>query len=107
MYGNHIAVENTIAVNTGARPSLKISSTNDVAFLGQADLLMTYRLNYSWTLRGGYQFLYVDGVALAAENFNPVAADLCSAAGVVRTPTINDNGGVFYHGWTFGAEFMW
>lgn len=27
--------------------------------------------------------------------------------GSVRTPTINDNGNVFYHGLTFGMEFMW
>ncbi len=106
VFGNRIAVENTIEVNTGAAPSVEDLVTNDVSFIGQADLLMTYRLNYNWTLRGGYQFLYVDGVALATENFNPVAPAIIDPTST-RTPFINDNGGVFYHGWTIGAEFMW
>jgi hypothetical protein len=69
-------------------------------------LLLTYRLNYNWTVRGGYQFLFVDGVALGPENFNPEAPAILDPAST-RSPFLNDNGNVFYHGWTIGAEFMW
>lgn len=35
--------------------------------------MATYRINYHWTFRAGYEFLFVDGVALATENFNATA----------------------------------
>ena len=106
VYGNRIAVENTIAVNTGAAPVVEDLVRNDVSFLGEVNLMATYRLNYNWTLRGGYQFLYVDGVALGPENFNPTAPVSLDPAST-RVATVNDNGSVFYHGWFIGTEFMW
>lgn len=106
VFGNRAAVENTIEVNTGALPVVEDLVRNDVSFIGQAEVMATYRLNYNWTLRGGYQFLFVDGVALAPENFNPVAPLILDPLST-RTASINDNGSVFYHGWSVGAEFMW
>ena len=106
VYGNRIAVENTIEVNTGADSVVEDMVRNDVSFLGQADVLATYRLNYNWTMRVGYQFLFVEGVALASENFNPVRPQVFDPA-TPRVATVNDNGNVFYHGWFLGAEFVW
>jgi hypothetical protein len=106
VFGNRVAVENTISVNTGANPTVEDLVTNDVSLIAQADVMFTYRLNYQWTLRGGYQFLFVEGVALAPENFNgdaPAVLDPTST----RVASINDNGNVFYHGWFVGTEFMW
>jgi hypothetical protein len=107
VYHNHIAQDTFIGINTIDNGTFTEELTaNDVAFVGQADLLMTYRLNYQWTLRAGYQFLFVDGVALAGENFNPVLPNVFNE-GSNRVPNINDNGNVFYHGWNLGLEFMW
>jgi Putative beta barrel porin-7 (BBP7) len=107
--GNNVAVENTIAVSTpDTLPNVEDLVTHDVSFLAEANIMGTYRLNQQWTLRGGYQFLFVDGVALAGENFNPVPPAVFNPPpGVNRVPSINDNGNVFYHGWFAGAEFMW
>ena len=72
------------------------------AMVTQADIMITWRINPNFTFRGGYQFLYADGVALAPENFNaesPFAGN--------RFPTINDNGHVYFHGSTFGLEYLW
>ena len=109
VYGNHINVNTIAGVNSGNIPTFVEDNTvNDVAFIGQADLMATWRLNYQWTLRAGYQFLFVEGVALAGENFNTAPPALfVPPPGVSRVPTINDNGNVFYHGWTAGLEFMW
>ena len=109
VYGNHMNANTTIGVNNGNIPTFtERVSINDVAFIGQADLTATYRINYNWTARIGYQFLFVDGVALAGENFNTLPPALfVPPPGATRVPTINDNGNVFYHGWTAGLEFMW
>jgi hypothetical protein len=107
VYHNHIAQDTFISINTINNGTfLEELTANDVAFVGQADLMMTYRLNYQWTLRAGYQFLFVDGVALAGENFNPVLPTVFDP-NKNRVANINDNGNVFYHGWNLGLEFMW
>jgi len=106
VYGNHINVNTTIGSNLAQADFIERLDTNDVSFIGQANLLLTYRINYQWTLRGGYQFLFVEGVALAPENFNtePPALFLASTE---RVPFTDDDGNVFYHGWNVGLEFMW
>jgi hypothetical protein len=104
VYGNHMNINNVYSTNltpgTGVRERL---GSNDVSFIGQTNLLATYRFNYQWSGRIGYQFLYVDGVALASENFNPLPPLLNAP----RATKINDNGNVFYHGWNIGLEYMW
>lgn len=112
VFGNHANADSNIQVNTQPlginNPFEEQAENNDIAFVGNADLLVTYRVNQQWTLRGGYHFLYVDGVALAPENFNTVPpAIFFPPPGVNREAFINDNGNVFYHGFFAGAEFMW
>jgi len=106
VYGNHGNVTNRISSNltTAAFGPEKVTDTQ-VAFIGQTNLLATYRLNYQWTIRTGYQFLFVDGVALAAENFNPRPP--INDPFRPRAKFINMNGDVFYHGWNVGLEYMW
>jgi hypothetical protein len=106
VYGNHMNVNTTAGSNLIANDFFEFQDANDVAFIGQANLLATYRINYQWTLRAGYTFLFVDGVALASENFNP-RPPLVNNPFDPRVPFVNDNGNVFYHGWNVGLEFMW
>ncbi len=74
---------------------------NDVAFIGEAGVSGLYRITSRWTFRGGYQVLYVDGVATAVDNFN--TASPFSA----RTALLSNNGNVFYHGANLGFEWTW
>jgi hypothetical protein len=106
VYGNHINANTTFGSNLIPGDFRDDLQRNDVAFIGQANLLATYRINYQWTLRGGYQFLFVDGVALAPENFNPQPAFVNNPF-APRTTFVNDDGNVFYHGWNVGLEYMW
>jgi hypothetical protein len=107
VYGNHMNVATTIGSNLLNTPDFRETlDANDVSFIGQANLLATYRVNYQWTLRGGYQFLFVEGVALATENFNPVPPLLINPFRP-RQQIVNDNGNVFWHGWNVGLEYMW
>jgi hypothetical protein len=112
VFGNHANADTEINVNTNPLPAdntfVELNEDNDIAFVANADIMFTYRLNYQWTLRGGYHFLFVDGVALATDNFNtepPLIFNPPPAVG--RVPFIDDEASVFYHGWTVGAEFMW
>jgi hypothetical protein len=86
-----------------APPTLEALNIDTVAFLAELNLLGVYRFNENFSVRAGYQFLYVDGVALATENFNSGAPFV----GGARNVAINHSGAIFYHGATGGFEWMW
>jgi len=58
-----------------------------------------YQLNNAWSLRAGYQLLWLAGVAVAAEQ----ASDYFDNA----TPVINTAGNAFFHGALVGCERSW
>jgi len=109
IFGNHASQGTTITATSLVTPFAETAKVDDVAFVGNIDLMMLYRINYNWTFKLGYQFLFVDGVALASENFNPTPPAVFAGVpgNIIRQPTINDNGNVFYHGLMAGLEFMW
>jgi hypothetical protein len=108
VYCNNVGQNSSIGATSLGTPFLENGHSNDVAFVGDATVMMTYRINYQWNVKVGYQFLYADGVALASENFNPTPpAIFFPPPGVNRTVAINDNGSVFYHGLQVGLEFTW
>ena len=85
----------------GILPVEKVSN-DKVTFIGELNLLMTYRLNHKFTLRGGYNMVFIDGVATAMNNFNPDIPQLTT-----RTPFLSDSASLFYDGFSIGAEYMW
>jgi hypothetical protein len=109
IFGNHASQGTTITATSLPEAFEESVVVNDVAFVSNLDLMMLYRLNYNWTFKLGYQFLFVDGVALASENFNPTPPAVFAGVpgNIIREETINDNGNVFYHGLMIGAEFLW
>lgn len=112
VYGNYMNVNNIIGstslANAGQPAFQDGKKSGGVAFIGQLEGMVTYRVSQQWTLKGGYQVLYVDGVALATENFNAVPPNVFAPPpGVNRVPFVNSSGSVFYNGYTVGAEFMW
>ncbi|MFO0940753.1 MAG: BBP7 family outer membrane beta-barrel protein [Pirellulales bacterium] len=114
IYNNNINVNSKVVSNsiTAANENL---ARDRAAFLVEYNAQAIYRMTYSWTLRGGYNLLYIDNVALAPENFNsrlttvtpPAAAAQIVDFGANRFPFINANGHALYHGFNFGAEYMW
>ena len=81
--------------------------TNDddgrATFMLDAKLMGTWKVNSNLTVRAGYQWLYLDGVALAAEQFDP------NPPFVSPTPplAIYNSGDVLYDGFTLTIEWMW
>jgi hypothetical protein len=70
-----------------------------VSFIGELQFLVTYQISHNFTIRGGYQMLFVEGVATALDNFNPQINE--------RIPFVADGGSLFYDGFSIGAEWMW
>ncbi len=70
-----------------------------VSFIGELGLMFTYQFTHSLTFRGGYQMMWVEGVATALDNFNPDIID--------RTPMLADGDQLFYNGFNVGFEWMW
>ncbi|MEQ1828453.1 MAG: hypothetical protein ABL921_21000 [Pirellula sp.] len=77
--------------------------SNRCAYISQLSAQLVYRLNYSWAFRSTYQCIYIDGVALAPENFNSANPFL----GTARTLSINNDAEILYQGFSVGAEYMW
>lgn len=108
--GNHANIDSTITVNDGTPPIAVFadgSVVGDVAFLGDLAAYVTYRINYHWTLKGGIQALYLDGAALAADNFNPVAPNIFAGGAPIRQPVRNENGDVLWYGYNLSLEYLW
>ncbi len=77
-----------------------------VPFVGELSLMVNYRISPKLTVRGGYEVFYLDGLALAMQNFNPVIPNY-PQADTTRTPYVNTSGSLLYSGFTIGGEWMW
>jgi hypothetical protein len=108
--GNSSTVD-TLIRTTGPNAPVEFRESQklgDVAFLGDLAAYATYRINYHWTFKGGYQVLYLDGATLAAENFNPQPPAVFNPGpAAVRRPISHENGDVLWHGWTASLEYLW
>lgn len=72
----------------------------DVAFVGEIDLLGTYPICNHVALQGGYELLWIDGVALATDQAVNATANVSGAG-------IDTNGSLFYQGATMALVFNW
>lgn len=79
-------------------PMASAASANHTAFVGEIDLTGLYRLNRNWAIRGGYQLLWIEGVALASDQVAVSDPDNGAA-------TLDASGSPFYHGAFVGLEF--
>jgi hypothetical protein len=72
---------------------------NDVAFAHEVNISSSLRLSQHMALRGGYQLLWIDGLALSSEH---------ASASLTGVPTnFASNGDVFYNGATAAIELAW
>jgi hypothetical protein len=106
VYGNNASQHTALTATSLGVPYTETASSNDVAFVGDASVYLTYRISYQFNLKVGYNFLFVDGLALGAENFN-AAPPNTFMMGSNRVASLNDNGNVFYSGASVGFEYNW
>lgn len=103
LYGNYTHQNTSIFATSIPNGLFERTSQNGAAFVSELNLGFTYRVNYHWTVRASYDFLYLDGVALAIENFNSGPPFVAGQ----RPLFFNNNGDVFLHGATLGLEYVW
>ena len=71
---------------------------NQIAFAGEASLDLVADIFPSFSLRGGYQFLYLNSLVTAGNNINP---------GDVVSTTLLTQADALYHGFHAGLEYIW
>jgi hypothetical protein len=75
------------------------------AFVGDIQLMFNLQVTSHCIARFGYQAMWVDGLALAAQNLGPSGAAV--VAGNSGAATIDVGGNVVYHGPHLGLEITW
>ena len=71
-----------------------------VAFVGELNLNLTYQLTQCWGIRGGYNFMWLNGVALAPDQLD-FTHTAYSGTG------LRNSGAAFLHGASIGVEACW
>ena len=69
-----------------------------VGFIGDMNYSIVRRLNQKWSLRAGYNLIWISGVALAPNQFD---------FSLNQTITLAGAGNVFLHGANLGLEAQW
>jgi hypothetical protein len=97
VYGNDMDNRFTSTIVSGAN-----SSDVTTSFIGELNFTAAYQLTRHMALRGGYEVLWLDNVALAGD----AAAATTQIPGGTSSPVPND-GRLWYNGATAGVEFLW
>ncbi|MCY2985094.1 MAG: hypothetical protein NTY15_15830 [Planctomycetota bacterium] len=106
IYNNRAHQNTAIFANSLPNTFTEEVLANRAAYVTQIAPQAFYRLNHSWAVRGSYQLMYIDNLALATGNFNALPPnDLGLNLG--RTAKINTDSDAIYQGFTVGAEYTW
>ena len=81
------------------RPALS-STGGQVSFIGDINTSLVYRLTDVWGIRVGYNLIWIDGLALAPNQFD---FDVADGSGT----RLASGGGMFMHGANLGLEARW
>lgn len=76
------------------------TGVNRTSFLGELGVTAAYDFCNCWSIRGGYQLMWVDGIALA-----PGQPSVNSLPTVAAATNVQTTGDVFYHGAFVGVEY--
>lgn len=102
IFGNYAQQEQTVTdfPNFVLRPTVS-SSSGGVAFIGETNLSVLYRLTDIWNLRAGYSLIWIEGLALAPDQLD---FDFASSP---SGDQLDNGGAMFLHGANFGVEARW
>lgn len=99
IYANS-ADQTTTTVGVGGALPLTGAADSQIAFVGELGINARYRMSDRWTAIGGYNLLWISGVALAPDQ-------LATTNITTGVATVDLGGGLFYHGANAGIEYVW
>ena len=71
-----------------------------MGFIGDVNLSAIYRLTEVWGIRAGYNLIWIDGLALAPNQFDFTNTETSGTL-------LASGGGIFMHGANLGLEARW
>lgn len=119
LYNNNYKVRNTVLASNTARNNVQTLMEGDQAsFLGELKFMMVADITPSWSLKAGYELLYISDLALAGDslasaqpygNINNIAQGLATALppGVGPGAGATADGEAFFSGFSAGVEYVW
>ncbi len=75
-----------------------------MSFIGEGNVSVVCDILPSWSLRAGYDVLFINTVGLAANNFD---FDNSIFLGGSRAPVVIEESSALYHGGNIGLEYVW
>jgi hypothetical protein len=109
IYNNHYNLNNRIETTPfGTTPPslLERFTDNNVAFISEGSIDLVADILPSWSIRAGYEVLFLNSIVLAGDNFN-TASPYGLPGQAPRVPFVSDQGNALYHGGHVGVEFIW
>jgi hypothetical protein len=107
IYGNSINTHfETRFFESFDDPVTAHANSSKAAFLGELGVTGVYRVSDHFSLRAGYQLLWLSGVATAVRQV-PATADFNGEGGRVIESHVDGNSSLFYHGVNVGFEVTW
>lgn len=108
IFGNDVDQGSSLVSNTLPNG---VTQANDgesqFAYALEGNLFFLWQFHPLFKFRSGYEVLFVDGIALAQDNFNAQVLSQVSTFGFIPQTPLFDNGEAFYHGFHLGLEFGW
>ncbi len=101
IYGN-TASRNMTVVNPNIFRRLE---DREATFVGESGIRCSLRISNCWSVNGGYQAVYMSGVALATDQIQNTTSAGTYFPGIGYAPLETDMSDTFYHGAFLGIEF--
>lgn len=101
IYANR-AKSSAYAYPVGGPISTANDNADEFALVGETGLFASYPINCVWSIRGGYQVMWLSGIAVAGDQITQTTF----FSGPSGTST-DSEGDAFYHGFNAGLQASW
>ncbi|MBX3434588.1 MAG: hypothetical protein KF847_14815 [Pirellulales bacterium] len=98
VYNNRFVFQNAGDLPGQQSDFNSVTKGNQVAFASEANVVMVADILPSWSIRGGYQVLYLNSLATVGNNIDPTNYFSTAA---------NTQAHALYHGFFGGLEYIW
>ncbi len=108
-YGNNAELQSNLASSTLPGGVNESVSDTGFTFVSDGKAFLLWQFHPLWKLRGGYEVLYLNGVATSSGNYasSPFINTGAGGGTVPGQLTLNNGDDLVYHGFQVGVEFGW